>query len=78
MKIGSYPADDGVEFRVYNKGFIPREIQARLFHRNVSTKGAGRGLGTHSVKLLTEKYLKGRVGFFIRNTRNCIPCCLSA
>lgn len=63
VKIGSYPADDGVEFRVYNKGFIPREIQARLFHRNVSTKGAGRGLGTHSVKLLTEKYLKGRVGF---------------
>ncbi len=63
VKAGSYPSENGVEFRVYNKGFIPRDIQARLFHRNVSTKGAGRGLGTHSVKLLSEKYLKGHVGF---------------
>lgn len=63
VKIGSYPAENGVEFRVYNKGFIPKDIQTRLFHKNVSTKGIGRGLGTHSVKLLSEKYLRGRVNF---------------
>jgi signal transduction histidine kinase len=54
---------DGVEFSVSNSGVIPRDIQLQLFHKNISTKGAGRGLGTHSVKLLTEKYLRGKVGF---------------
>jgi signal transduction histidine kinase len=54
---------DTVEFRVHNPGFIPREIQLQIFQRSFSTKGAGRGLGTYSIKLLTERYLHGRVSF---------------
>lgn len=50
-----------VRFEVHNKSFIPRNIQIQLFHRSFSTKGSGRGLGTYSMKLLGEKYLKGNV-----------------
>ncbi len=52
-----------VEFRVHNPGFIPREIQLQIFQRSFSTKGTGRGLGTYSIKLLTERYLHGTVSF---------------
>ena len=52
-----------VEFRVHNPGFIPREIQLQIFQRSFSTKGAGRGLGTYSIKLLTERYLHGTASF---------------
>ncbi|MCF7801761.1 MAG: GHKL domain-containing protein [Candidatus Marinimicrobia bacterium] len=56
-------ADNAVEFRVHNPQFIPRNIQLQIFSRSFSTKGKGRGLGTYSMKLLTERYLKGTVGF---------------
>jgi signal transduction histidine kinase len=55
--------DGQVEFRVHNPGFMPREIQLQIFQRSFSTKGTGRGLGTYSIKLLTERYLHGRVSF---------------
>ena len=48
-------------FCVHNTQYIPREIQLQLFKRSFSTKGAGRGIGTYSVKLLTERYLGGVV-----------------
>ena len=35
----------------------------KIFQRSFSTKGEGRGLGTYSMKLLTERYLGGRVSF---------------
>jgi len=55
-----------VKFDVHNQNFIPEDIQLQLFQRSFSTKGLGRGLGTYSVKLLSEKYLKGKV-YFISN-----------
>ncbi|MGE4556194.1 MAG: sensor histidine kinase [Desulfovibrionaceae bacterium] len=53
----------GVRFFVHNPGVMPRRIQLKVFSRSFSTKGEGRGLGTYSIKLLTERYLKGEVGF---------------
>lgn len=53
----------GNRFSVHNQTFIPRDIQLQLFKRSFSTKGAGRGIGTYSMKLLGEKYLNGKVGF---------------
>ena len=50
-------------FLIHNEGMIPREVQLQLFQRSFSTKGAGRGLGTYSVRLLTERYLRGSVSF---------------
>jgi signal transduction histidine kinase len=46
-----------------NGGVIPPETQLQIFNRSFSTKEPGRGIGTYSVKLLTERYLKGRVSF---------------
>ncbi len=40
---------------------ISRAQQKKLFLRSFSTKGPGRGLGTFSIKLLTERYLGGHV-----------------
>lgn len=63
VTIGSYFNEKEVEFKVHNNSFIPEKIQAHLFHKNISTKGVGRGLGSHSVKLLSEKFLNGSVDF---------------
>jgi len=53
----------GAEFFVHNPGVMPAAAKLQIFQRSFSTKGAGRGIGTYSVKLLGEKYLSGRVGF---------------
>jgi signal transduction histidine kinase len=43
---------------------MSEEVQHQLFQRSFSTKGVtGRGIGTYSVKLLTEAYLHGTVEF---------------
>ncbi|MBI5820375.1 MAG: HAMP domain-containing histidine kinase [Verrucomicrobia bacterium] len=60
---GCVEEGDGVRFWVHNATFMPPNIQLQVFNRSFSTKGSGRGLGTYSVKLLTERYLKGQVGF---------------
>jgi signal transduction histidine kinase len=52
-----------IEFSVHNSTWIEREVQLQLFKRSFSTKGAGRGIGTYSMKLLGEKYLNGKVWF---------------
>lgn len=54
---------DKVSFSVRSPAFMPREVQLRVFTRTFSTKGCGRGLGTYSMRLLSERYLKGSVGF---------------
>lgn len=48
---------------VKNPQVIPEEVQLKLFRKSFSTKGAGRGWGTYSIRLLTEKYLRGSVSF---------------
>ena len=55
--------DSTVVFSVHNSTHIPKEIQTQIFQRSFSTKGTGRGIGTYSVKLLTEKYLQGEASF---------------
>lgn len=55
--------DDAVVFLVHNPGVMPPEVQHQVFERSYSTKGAGRGLGTYSVRLLTENYLGGAATF---------------
>lgn len=54
---------DRVEFSVTNQKAMPRTVQMQLFKRSFSTKGKGRGIGTYSMKMLGEKYLKGSVDF---------------
>lgn len=54
---------DGVVFTVHNPARMPEDARLQVFQRSFSTKGPGRGLGTYSIRLLTEKYLKGKVSF---------------
>lgn len=55
--------DQIIEFWVNNPTVMPRHVQLQVFQRSFSTKGNGRGLGTYSIKLLTERYLQGKVSF---------------
>ena len=52
-----------LRFCVHNDGVIPKRVRMRIFNRSFSTKGAGRGLGTYSIKHLTERYLGGTADF---------------
>jgi signal transduction histidine kinase len=56
-------SDSGIGISVHNPGFIPEEAQLQVFQRSFSTKGRGRGIGTYSMKTLTEEYLGGRISF---------------
>jgi len=52
-----------VIFSVNNQQTMPRCVELQVFHRSFTTKGTGRGLGTYSIKLLTENFLGGEVWF---------------
>jgi sensor histidine kinase regulating citrate/malate metabolism len=52
-----------VAFWVRNRRAMPRHVQLQVFQRSFSTKGQGRGLGTYSMQLLSERYLHGAVDF---------------
>jgi signal transduction histidine kinase len=52
-----------VRFHVHNPTYMPENIRLQVFNRSFSTKGAGRGLGTYSMKFLTEHFLGGRIFF---------------
>jgi sensor histidine kinase regulating citrate/malate metabolism len=52
-----------IVFTVNNLSYMSIAVQAQVFQRSFSTKGSGRGLGTYSIKLLTERYLNGTVHF---------------
>jgi len=58
-----YHIDDEAIFECHNENVIPHEDQANIFSHTFSTKGVGRGLGSYSIKLITERYLGGRVSF---------------
>lgn len=59
---------EGCTFFVQNQGVIPENTALQIFQRSFSTKGgAGRGLGTYSMKLFGENFLHGKVDF--RSTR---------
>ncbi|MFQ5632786.1 MAG: sensor histidine kinase [bacterium] len=55
--------NENIEFSVHNHKFMPRNVQLQVFQRSFSTKGSGRGLGTYSMRLLSERYLNGKVYF---------------
>ncbi len=57
------PETGHAEFSVKNPQLIPKADQLKLFQKSFSTKGRGRGWGTYSIKVLTEKYLRGSVKY---------------
>jgi len=63
ITVGCFAADGFVHFVVSNPTYMPENVRLQIFNRSFSTKGVGRGLGTYSMKYLTEKYLHGHIGF---------------
>jgi signal transduction histidine kinase len=61
--VGCRHAGQEVEFWTNNPGLMAEPVQAQVFQRSFSTKGAGRGLGTYSMRLLSERYLRGTITF---------------
>ena len=55
--------DDRVRFDVHNPAVMSEDVKLQVFQRSFSTKGAGRGLGTYSIRLISEKYLGGNISF---------------
>jgi len=63
VTVGCQKLYDYMRFWVHNPKPMPKRIQLQIFQRSFSTKGNGRGLGTYSMKLLSENFLQGRVSF---------------
>lgn len=63
VTLGAAASGGRVTFTVHNQAVMPAAVQLQIFSRSFSTKGNGRGIGTYSIKLLTEKYLNGHVEF---------------
>jgi hypothetical protein len=63
VSIGCVQESNETKIWVNNPGVIAEDIQKQIFLRSFSTKGSNRGLGTYSMKLLGENYLKGKVDF---------------
>ena len=63
VTVGCQKLFDYARIWVHNPKHIPHHVQLQIFQRSFSTKGNDRGLGTYSMKLLSEKYLQGRVSF---------------
>jgi signal transduction histidine kinase len=55
--------DDAVLFEVHNASAMEDAVVKQVFQRSFSTRGEGRGTGTYSAKLFTEKYLGGKIWF---------------
>lgn len=63
VTVGAWRETDAVVFTVHSPPVMPADVQLQVFQRSYSTKGAGRGLGTYSIRLLTQHYLRGQVSF---------------
>jgi len=63
ITVGARWKEYAFEFYVHNQAVIPEKEQLHIFQRSFSTKGPGRGLGTHGAQLIGERVLGGKVGF---------------
>jgi len=63
IRLGCYAENQTVVFRVRNSTVMTEDVQLQVFLRSFSTRGTGHGLGTYSMKILTEHYLGGKIGF---------------
>jgi K+-sensing histidine kinase KdpD len=63
VTIGYSNSGESVIVEVHNETVMSEKVSKSIFKRSFSTKGEGRGLGTYSMRLLTERYLKGSIYF---------------
>ena len=63
VAVSTVSVDHGIEVRVSNPQVMAEDVRRQVFQRSFSTKEEGRGLGTYGMRLLTERFLGGKVGF---------------
>jgi hypothetical protein len=64
VTLRAYQEGEDAVFTIHNPGAIPDSVKEFIFMRSFSTKEErGRGIGTYSAKLFTERYLQGSVSF---------------
>jgi len=63
IEAGCRVIEDKAVFYIKNKNAMDEETKSGMFNRIFSTKESGSGIGTFSIKLLTERYLEGTVNF---------------
>jgi signal transduction histidine kinase len=63
VTLGCRANTEKISFWVHNPGFMPSQTQFQLFQRSFSTKDQRRGLGTYSMKLISERYLNGEISY---------------
>jgi signal transduction histidine kinase len=63
IRLGARVGAQEVSFWVRNRAVLAPSVRLQVFQRSFSTKGTGRGLGTYSMRLLSERYLHGSVSF---------------
>jgi hypothetical protein len=64
VQLGFECQGDSAVFRVHNQATMPESVRMQVFRRSFSTKApVGRGIGTYSAKLITERYLGGSLSF---------------
>jgi signal transduction histidine kinase len=63
VRISAERVGEKIQFTVWNEGLISPEARSQMFQRSFSTKGAGRGIGTYSLRLFVEGYLGGKVSY---------------
>jgi hypothetical protein len=63
VMLNSFIENENIIISVHNNAYMLPETQLQIFKRSFSTKADNRGLGTYSIRLLTEKYLNGKSYF---------------
>lgn len=64
VTLSCHDCGNGVRISVRNEEVMADDVQRQVFLRSFSTKAVtGRGIGTHSMKLIGERYLLGRIDF---------------
>ena len=63
VEVGCNLEKEKLIYWVHNDSVMSEKVKMQIFQRSFSTKGPSRGLGTYSIRLLSEKYLKGKVYF---------------
>jgi sensor histidine kinase regulating citrate/malate metabolism len=64
VKLWFEQTENTISFCVWNRAGIRRNVARKIFKRNFTTKKeAGRGFGTYSMRIIAERYLKGKVNF---------------
>ena len=66
VDIGCFAEHNHCTFWVVNEAVMPDFVREQIFTHGFSTKSQTRGLGTYSIRLITETYLKGIVNFTSR------------